>query len=677
MATTIGTAYVQILPSTKDISANLEDALGGASESAGKKSGSKFGQGVKSAAKAIGKGAVAAVGAASVAAVSLGKAVVSSYSEFEQLEGGVEAIFGDSADAIKKYADDAYKTAGLSASGYMETVTGFSSSLIQGLGGDTEAAARIAHSAVVDMSDNANRFGTDMTSIQNAYQGFAKNNYTMLDNLKLGYGGTQSEMIRLINDSGILNKKIESMDGITFDQVIEAIHAVQENIGVAGTTAAEAEGTISGSIGMMTSSWDNFLVALGDPNGNVTSAVQNLVGSFGTVVSNITPILSNIVAALPAVFQQIIPAIGTLIPQIVTAFSTLVSSLLQTISAQLSNGELIGAIIGAVLSIADVIIQNLPVFVGAALQIIQALIDGLTQAMPTLIPAAISAVLMIVQAIIENLPAIINSAVAMVDTIVETIMNVGIPMILEAAPEIVTSLVNGIIENLPALVQAGIMIIPQLIVGILQNLPQLLASIGMMVVSMISAIVNADWSGTGSGILEKFTAGFDRMKQNVVNAVKNVVQSIKQWFLGLPAEAQGWARDMINGFINGIKALIGKVRSAAQSVAGAVKSILHFSRPDEGPLRDYDKWMPDMMRGLAKGITDNKRLVEEAASDAAFGISSNLSIGASRSASGSTTNYGGVTLNVYGRDGQSAAEIADEVMARLNNATNRRLSAFA
>ncbi len=195
--------------------------------------------------------------------IDLTKQAVGNYADYEQLVGGVETLFGKSADTVVKYAEGAYKTAGLSSNEYMETVTSFSASLLQGLNGDTAKAAEIANLAITDMSDNANKMGTSMGDIQNAYQGFAKQNYTMLDNLKLGYGGTQSEMIRLINDSGVLNEKIESLDGISFDTMIQAIHKIQDNMGITGTTALEAGTTISGSWGSVQALFENILTKVG------------------------------------------------------------------------------------------------------------------------------------------------------------------------------------------------------------------------------------------------------------------------------------------------------------------------------------------------------------------------------------------------------------------------------
>lgn len=249
---------------------------------------------------------------------------VDEYADYEQLVGGVETLFKESSDKVKKYAEESWKTTGLSANDYMETVTSFSASLLQGLGGDTEAAAKLANTAITDMSDNANKMGSDMSSIQNAYQGFAKRNFTMLDNLKLGYGGTESEMIRLINDSGILNEKIESMDGITFDQIILAIHKVQDQMGITGTTAKEAASTISGSKASMKAAWQDLLAAVGGAGGptRLETAMKNFTDSFTTYTSNLLPALIRSIGNSGELVKAIGEAVGSLPEDLLSQVTT-------------------------------------------------------------------------------------------------------------------------------------------------------------------------------------------------------------------------------------------------------------------------------------------------------------------------------------------------------------------
>lgn len=258
----------------------------------------------------IGKVAKAALITGNFSLAAITKSAISAYGDYEQLIGGVDTLFKNSSKKVQQYAAEAYKNQNMSANKYMETVTSFSASLLQGLGGDTEKAADIANLAITDMSDNANKMGTDISLIQNAYQGFAKQNYTMLDNLKLGYGGTQTEMIRLINDSGVLKKKIKDLDNVSFDTMIQAIHKIQDNLGITGTTALEASTTIQGSWSSLKASWSNLMTGLADENADLDTLISNVANNAGTVWENVKPrikqVFDSIVGLLPDWAQNII-----------------------------------------------------------------------------------------------------------------------------------------------------------------------------------------------------------------------------------------------------------------------------------------------------------------------------------------------------------------------------------
>ena len=332
---------------------NAIDETTGKAERAQGKLGKALGK-IGSAAVKVGAVAGAGIAAVATGIGALTKQAIGEYSNYEQLVGGVETLFKDSSDKVVKYANDAYKTAGLSANEYMDTVTSFSASLLQGLGGDTDKAAEIANQAIVDMSDNANKMGTDMASIQNAYQGFAKQNYTMLDNLKLGYGGTASEMARLINDSGVLGDTVEvtadTVNDVSFDKIIEAIHVIQDNMDITGTTAKEASTTIQGSIGMMQSAWTNFLTGMADPDQDFDALLGNLVDSVVTVADNLIP---RIVATLPRIVQGILKLIQSLAPQILMALVAAMQQIVMELAAEFAKafpnftkaiGDLFGSI---------------------------------------------------------------------------------------------------------------------------------------------------------------------------------------------------------------------------------------------------------------------------------------------------------------------------------------------
>ena len=344
---------------------------------------SKLGNGLKTAAK-IGAAAVAAAG---TAVVAIGKQAIEQYADYEQLVGGVETLFKQSSDTVMGYAENAYKTAGMSANEYMETVTSFSASLLQSLDGDTAAAAEKANLAITDMSDNANKMGTDMEMIQNAYQGFAKQNYTMLDNLKLGYGGTKEEMQRLLEDA-------EKLSGIEYDissyaDIVDAIHVVQTEMGITGTTAKEASTTIQGSLASMKGAWENLLVGMADDNADFGQLVNNLVDSAVTVGENIIPRVEQTIQGLATFISS---ASDTIIPLVV---DTIVNNLPMIISAG----------VDLVVSLASALIDAIPELLKAVPQIILAIANGLLSMAGKIYDAGASLVNKVKSAIMEKVNA--------------------------------------------------------------------------------------------------------------------------------------------------------------------------------------------------------------------------------------------------------------------------------
>ena len=304
---------------------------------------------------------------------SLVSGAIEGYGEYEQLVGGVETLFGSSADTVIKNAENAYKTAGLSANAYMETVTSFSASLLQSMGNDTEAAAKKADQALTDMSDNANKMGTDMSSIQNAYQGFAKQNYTMLDNLKLGYGGTKEEMQRLIDDANALNAAQGNYTNYSIESyadIVDAIHTVQTEMGITGTTALEASTTIEGSISAMQAAYANFVTGLGDQNADIGALTEQLIESAGTVAENVLPVIENVV-------ESIVKAVQEQGPEMITKFVAYAT-------------------------------EKLPDILKLGLQLVLSLVKGLAQNLPQLVQGTLKMVDTIVKAFVDSLPDIIE-----------------------------------------------------------------------------------------------------------------------------------------------------------------------------------------------------------------------------------------------------------------------------
>jgi len=347
---------------------------------------SQFGGALKSGLAVAAKAAAAATAAAAGAVIALTKSAVENYGEYEQLVGGVETLFKDSAGTVQEYANNAYKTAGLSANEYMETVTSFSASLLQSMGNDTEAAAEKANRAITDMSDNANKMGTDMQSIQNAYQGFAKQNYTMLDNLKLGYGGTKEEMQRLIDDANALNAAQGNYTNYTIESyadIVDAIHTVQTEMGITGTTALEASTTIEGSVSAMKAAWSNFVTGLGNDNANISELSAQLIESVGTVAENVLPVvetvLKNIAQAVqedgPAMIEKFVSYAIEKLPEVISLGLQMVVSLVKGIAQNIP--QIVTSVLNMMATIAQTIWDSLPDIIEVGKNIVRGLWEGI------------------------------------------------------------------------------------------------------------------------------------------------------------------------------------------------------------------------------------------------------------------------------------------------------------
>lgn len=505
---------------------------------------------------------------------------VKSYADLEQNLGGVETLFKDSADKVVQNAKNAYKTAGVSANEYMQGVTSFSASLLQSLGGDTSKAADVADMAFSDMSDNANKFGTDMSSIQYAYQGFAKQNYTMLDNLKLGYGGTKTEMERLLKDAEKLTG--QKYDISNLSDVYNAIHVIQENLGVTGTTAEEAKKTISGSINSMKASFDNFLNGSGSAE-DLAVSVTNVLSNVSDAIVKLAPnILSGIVTLIEKLLPQVAKILVDLVPQLLDAVSNMIDSLLNMVTQDMSGlQETLTLLVN---KIVEFFTTNLPKVIELGLQLIIALAKGITESLPTLIPQIIQCVLKIVEVLVDNLDLIIDAGIQLVIGLVEGLTDPDtIEMLMEKIPIIIIKIVDAIIQSLPKMLEAG---------------GQVLLAFGQGIMTYYGKI--GEW-------------------------MNQIINTITDKLGNLGSMALDWGKDMIQGFINGIKGTVGKVGDAAKGVADKIKKFLHFSRPDIGPLHDYETWMPDMIKGMTKGINKSSYLLENATDRMAQSMADKLS----------------------------------------------------
>lgn len=421
------------------------------SSSKAEKLSGKIGKGLATAAKL----GAAAIVAAATAVGALTKKSLEEYAEYEQLVGGVETLFKDSADVVMQYANNAYKTAGLSANDYMETVTSFSAALLQSLGGDTEAAAKQADLAITDMADNANKMGTAMGDIQNAYQGFAKQNYTMLDNLKLGYGGTKEEMQRLIDDANALNAAQGNLTNYSIDSyadIVSAIHDVQTEMGITGTTAKEASTTIQGSLSAMKSAWTNLLTGIGDDSQDLDKLINNFVDSTGTAAENILPRLGKIITGIGSLAERLAPVVAAAIPGLVTTV--------------------------------------LPELVQSGISMVGAILQGLVQMLPQIIQYGVDMVITLIESISSDPESLVETAIMLVVTIVSGLID-ALPKLIAAAADLVTGLNRALISNAPNLLSAGLKLVGKIAEGIANSLGEIVKAGAKVVDSIIDGIAGA------------------------------------------------------------------------------------------------------------------------------------------------------------------------------------------
>ena len=498
-------AYVQIVPSAEGIQGKITEALGGEPAAAGDAAGQSLGAQLVGTLKKV------------IAAAGIGKIISESINlggALQQSLGGVETLFKDSADTVKAYAAQAYKTVGLSVNDYMEQTTSFAASLLSSVSQDTQAAADLANMAMVDMADNSNKMGTSMQDIQNAYQGFAKQNYTMLDNLKLGYGGTQAEMQRLLKDA-------EKISGVHYDlgnlaDMYSAIHVIQKEMDITGTTAKEAATTLTGSFAAMKAAAENVL-ADWSTGADLTAPLQGLVETAQTfLVGNLLPMIGNVLAGIPEL-------VYTLVPEILQSGTQLVTSLAEGFTQGIP--DFLSNALPQLLQFTEELRANAGVFVDAGLNLITQLLNGLIA---------------------------------------------GLPDLIAYVPDIIINICGIINDNMPKILGEGVAIIVQLVVGIVKAVPDLLANWKKILEAVLSVISAINWLNIGKTILTGVANGVKSMGSSLLNAFKGGFSSALNWIKSLPSQAVQWGKNLIQSFINGLTGKGGAVGAGAiAATAGA------------------------------------------------------------------------------------------------------------
>ena len=556
-----------VIGSVKNMNESMKDATNSASKM------SSVMKGIGSSAIKVGKGLAVAGAAAATAVTALVSKSVGAFSDYEQLTGGVETLFGAGGRSVEEYAQSvgksvsdiqgkydslmsaqnavlenankAYMTAGMSANEYMDTVTGFSASLISSLGGDTNKAADYANSALVDMSDNANKMGTDMESIKNAYQGFAKQNYTMLDNLKLGYGGTQEEMKRLLSDAEKLTG--QRYDISSFADITQAIHAIQTQMDITGTTAKEASTTISGSWGSLKAAFQNVLVGLTTGGDMFDQSLDALINTAVTFGQNIIPAIKGALSGVGYLIEGLAPVIGETIPPLINDLApTLANSAVSLISS-LVNGLtqnatqfsecLSNMIIVAVAGISTVV----PQLLDAASKIVSNLMQGLTNSMPQIVNGAVTLVEGLVNGLVNNIPLLIMGAVQLVASLANGLIE-NLPRIIDAGVNLITGIISASYSMMPQIIQTGVQLVVNLAIGLVQAIPQLITALPQITGSIVNGFMSINWFDLGLQLIKSIWEGIKSIGSEMWNGVKEKT-----------SELWGGVKNVVSEKLNNIK----------------------------------------------------------------------------------------------------------------------------
>lgn len=658
------------------IGADVTDVNKGIDET-GKKT-SDLGEKIKSGLATVGKAAVVGVTAAATAIGTIGTKAIQAYADYEQLVGGVETLFGTSAGSAEEYAaqtgeavDDvrmkwaslsraqniimyraqnAFKTAGLSANEYMETVTSFAAALVSSMGGDTEAAAQRADLAITDMADNANKMGSSMESIQNAYQGFAKQNYSMLDNLKLGYGGTAKEMYRLLSDAKEIDETFDAVFSLdekghleaNYSDIVQAIHIVQTEMGITGTTAKEAASTIQGSFGMVKAAWQNLVTGLADPDQNLGTLVGNFTDSIVVAGNNLIPriqeLLPRIVEAISALMGTVstqLPAIlGSTLPSLIEGASNLVTGLMSALPEILTVlGDIAPTAIGVLV---PAIVELLPEIIQTGIDVVISLVQGITETLPELIPAATEAIIKIAETLTDpgNLGNLVDAALEIILALADGIID-AVPRLLEVAPKLITNLITALTENFPKIIESGVKLVMSLVDGLIKSIPQLTAAVPKLIIGIVQGILDnlPQIILAGPQIILALIEGLISAIPDLVQAVPTLIKSIVDTFLNYDWGSIGSniVSGIKNGILNtwnGLKTGVGK---AVNGLVSGVESILEISSPSKVFARIGGYMAEGLGQGFDREMTGVQKDIEDQMN---FGTTSFSVSGAAKSSVG-------------------------------------------
>lgn len=607
-------------------------------------------------------GTVAAAGATGIAALTK-SAVVDYYGEAEQLIGGVETLFKDSADMVLDYANGAYKTAGLSANEYMSTVTSFSASLIKSLEGDTKAAAEYADMAITDMADNANKMGSSIDTLQTAYAGFSKGQFQLLDNLKLGYGGSRTEMKRLIKDAEKISGKDLSIKN--YNDIIEAIHIIQENMGITGATAAEAAETIQGSMNAASSALKNLMAGLADENADLEKLTGNVVEGVSTAAKNIVPrvkitlgaiagladtysddvanfaadMLVNLTAQAPQAAKTVTKTVKTAIKALgarkddmaesaeelfgvlLTSFEDTMDDVypfIERLTPTIANGFLRGT--GTMFTVGTNIIMsfvrglasNPEELTKTAFETVNTIATGISGNAPELLSSGITILTALADGISTNLPTLLPAAVGAIGELAADLTKPEtlVPLI-GSGLDLIIALADGVMNSIPTLLNSGGAIVGNLVSSLIESAPEMWAASIELIGSLIGGLMDPANTGALLGIGLELIGAIISGTINGIGRLANIggemFNNIKNGFMNFINDPLTWGKDLVDNFVGGIKSGFGKLKETVTGFGQMIKDFIGFSEPDKGPLSNFHTYAPDMMDLFIKGIKDNEK----------------------------------------------------------------------
>lgn len=580
----IATAYVQIEPTFKGVQGKIEQEMGGAGESGGKSFGSGFakvlggaGQVVAGAAKVT----AGAVAAGSVAVAGLVKSAADSYANYEQLVGGAELLYGSAFGTVMANADSAFSRVQMSTNDYLETANGYATGLMESLGGDANAAAKLADDIIVAQADVVAATGNSAENVSNAFAGIMKNNFTMLDNLQLGIKPTKEGMQEVIDKMNELNGTEYEMGNLADMQ--SALVDYIDYVGMSGYAQNEASQTIQGSLASMSAAWQNLLTGMGDSSADIGSLVGNLVGSAQTFLGNMLPIIEQALMGVSTMISELAPVIAqelpglfqSVLPMLLTAGADIIQTLGQGLLAAIP--ALLPTIIELVISLSQMLIEMLPQLLEVGMQVIVELAMGIAQALPTLIPTMIEVVLNLVTYLLDNIDLLIDAAIQLMMGLAVGLIN-AIPVLIEKAPEIIIKLVTALIQAAPKLLQAAQELIKTLANAIQTYWPQILAKIPQL--------------------LENLKQSFIKLVTKFVDVGKNIVNGIK------------------DGIANAWDSLVSWFTSKIDGLVEAVANFLGIASPSKVFANEVGQWIPaGIAEGIQSGMKDLDKTVDSMTSD--------------------------------------------------------------